>query len=32
MGDYQVFLPKNQGQVNDLIQILTEDEQPELFD
>ncbi len=32
MGDYQVFLPKNQGQLDDLIQILTKDEQPELFD
>jgi len=32
MADYQVFLPKNQGQVNDLIQTLTADEQQTIFD
>jgi hypothetical protein len=31
MGDYKVFLPKNQGQVDDLIKIIT-DEQPTIFD
>lgn len=33
MQDYQVFLPKNQGQVDDLIKILTEDgRQSDLFE
>lgn len=33
MQDYQVFLPKNQGQVDDLIKILTEDgRQSNLFE
>tara|TARA_R110000782_G_scaffold162513_3_gene254327 strand:- start:339 stop:812 length:474 start_codon:yes stop_codon:yes gene_type:complete len=31
MGDYSVFIPKNQGQVDDLIKTLTTDEQPKLF-
>jgi len=32
MEDYQVFLPKNQGQVNDLIKIITDEQrEPKLF-